>query len=73
MAHRARIPRIVLRALSSWDHPGILSMRDTSGASENPKRETTVESHPSKNEGWGTRPPAFIYFLKEWGCAIFME
>jgi hypothetical protein len=24
-------------------------------SARNPTRETTVESHPSKNEGWGTR------------------
>src|ERR1017187_10100139 len=30
------------------------------GSVRNPKREATVESHPSKSEGWSTRPPAIM-------------
>ena len=32
-----------------------LGIRAASEASEELKQETTLESHPSKNEGWGTR------------------
>ena len=37
------------------DHRCTLGTRVISGSAKNAKRETTVESHSSRNEGWGTR------------------
>jgi len=41
-------------------HP-FRKVREKDGApGKDPKSQTTVESHPSQNEGWGTGTPGFF-------------
>ncbi len=39
-------------------------MDESTEVSENPTRDTTVESHPSKNGGWSTR------LVVRWECRV---
>jgi hypothetical protein len=49
---------VLCEKVGDLDHRCNLWTRALQGSARSPTRETTVESHPSKNEGWGIRHPA---------------
>ena len=48
-------------------------MDESTEVSENPTRDTIMESDPSKNEGWGTRNPTHRKVRDEWGTRLALS